>query len=49
MTNRQIAERAFLSTKTVEHNLARVYLKLHIHSRAELGRAFSGEGHPVKE
>ncbi|MGO8875564.1 MAG: AAA family ATPase [Acidimicrobiales bacterium] len=49
MTNRQIAERAFLSTKTVEHNLARVYLKLQIHSRAELGRVFSGEGHPVKE
>lgn len=49
MTNRQIAERAFLSTKTVEHNLARVYLKLRIHSRAELGKAFSGEGHPVKD
>jgi DNA-binding CsgD family transcriptional regulator len=48
MTNRQIAERAFLSTKTVEHNLARVYLKLQIHSRAELGRAFSSEGHPSK-
>ena len=49
MTNRQIAERAFLSAKTVEHNLARAYLKLDIHSRAELGRAFSKEGRPGKE
>jgi len=39
LTNRAIAERAFLSPKTVEANLARVYQKLGIHSRAELGRA----------
>jgi len=37
LTNRQIADKSFLSPKTVEANLARVYRKLGIHSRAELG------------
>jgi len=41
LTNRAIAERIFLSPKTVEANLARVYRKLGIHSRAELGRAMA--------
>ena len=41
LTNRVIAERAFLSPKTVEANLGRVYQKLGIHSRAELGRAIA--------
>ncbi len=41
LTNRAIAERAFLSPKTVEANLARVYQKLGIHSRAELGRTMA--------
>ena len=41
LTNRAIAERAFLSPKTVEANLARIYQKLGIHSRAELGRAMA--------
>lgn len=39
LTNRQIAERAFVSPKTVEANISRIYRKLHISSRAELGRA----------
>ena len=39
MTNRQVAAALFISPKTVEYNLARVYRKLGIHSRAELGRA----------
>jgi len=39
MTNRAIAKRIFVSPKTVESNLARVYRKLGIRSRAELGRA----------
>jgi DNA-binding CsgD family transcriptional regulator/tetratricopeptide (TPR) repeat protein len=39
LTNRQIAERAFVSPKTVEANIARIYRKLDIKSRAELGRA----------
>ena len=37
LTNRQIAAQLFISPKTVEANLARVYSKLGIHSRAELG------------
>jgi DNA-binding NarL/FixJ family response regulator len=32
-----VAKAAFVSTKTVEANLARVYRKLGIRSRAELG------------
>jgi DNA-binding CsgD family transcriptional regulator len=39
LTNRRIAETLFVSAKTVEANLARVYLKLGIRSRAELGAA----------
>jgi DNA-binding CsgD family transcriptional regulator len=38
-TNRQVAQALFLSTRTVEANLARVYRKLGISSRAELGAA----------
>ncbi len=41
LTNREIAERLFLSPKTVEANLARVYRKLGIRSRAELGAAMA--------
>lgn len=37
MTNREVAAALFLSPKTVEANLARVYRKLAISSRAELG------------
>ncbi|MEY2416933.1 MAG: hypothetical protein QOH53_2267, partial [Ilumatobacteraceae bacterium] len=37
LTNRQVAEQSFLSPKTVEANLARIYRKLGITSRAELG------------
>lgn len=38
MTNREVAAALFISPKTVEHNLSRVYRKLGIHSRAELGQ-----------
>jgi DNA-binding CsgD family transcriptional regulator/sugar phosphate isomerase/epimerase len=38
MTNREVAAALFISPKTVEHNLGRVYRKLGIHSRAELGQ-----------
>jgi ATP/maltotriose-dependent transcriptional regulator MalT len=41
MTNRDVATELFISAKTVEANLARVYRKLGIHSRAELGRHMS--------
>jgi DNA-binding CsgD family transcriptional regulator len=37
LTNREVAIAAFISPKTVEANLARVYRKLDIRSRAELG------------
>jgi ATP/maltotriose-dependent transcriptional regulator MalT len=38
MTNRDVASELFISPKTVEVNLTRIYRKLGIHSRAELGR-----------
>lgn len=40
-TNRDVAAALFLSPKTVEFHLTRVYRKLNIHSRAELVRLFS--------
>jgi DNA-binding NarL/FixJ family response regulator len=36
MTNREVAATMFISPKTVEANLSRIYRKLDIHSRAEL-------------
>jgi DNA-binding CsgD family transcriptional regulator len=39
LTNQAIAERAFVTRKTVEANLARAYRKLGISSRAQLSRA----------
>jgi DNA-binding CsgD family transcriptional regulator len=41
MTNRDIAATLFISPKTVEANLARIYRKFGIHSRAELGHRMS--------
>jgi ATP/maltotriose-dependent transcriptional regulator MalT len=41
MTNRDIAATLFISPKTVETNLSRIYRKLGIRSRAELGAAMS--------
>jgi DNA-binding CsgD family transcriptional regulator len=38
MTNRDIAAALFISPKTVEHNLSRVYRKLGVRTRAELAR-----------
>ena len=40
-TNREVAQALFMSPKTVEANLTRIYGKLGIRSRAELGRACS--------
>ena len=45
LSSRQIAEQAFMAPKTVGNVLGRVYEKLGIHSRAELG-ARMGEGTP---
>ncbi|HEY7262419.1 MAG TPA: LuxR C-terminal-related transcriptional regulator [Trebonia sp.] len=44
MTNRQVADALFISPKTVEANLTRVYGKLNIHSRAELGQYMAKPG-----
>jgi DNA-binding CsgD family transcriptional regulator len=43
-TNREIAAAAFISPRTVEGVLARVYAKIGVASRAELGRAMAGSG-----
>ncbi|MGD9736773.1 MAG: AAA family ATPase [Solirubrobacterales bacterium] len=37
-TNKEVAARLFLSEKTVEHHLSRVYAKLEVRSRVELAR-----------
>jgi DNA-binding CsgD family transcriptional regulator len=46
-TNRQVAQALFLSPRTVEANLARIYRKLGITSRAELGAAMTRTSHPA--
>jgi DNA-binding CsgD family transcriptional regulator len=43
MRNRDVAAALFISPKTVDSNLARIYRKLDIHSRAELGRLMAGQ------
>jgi DNA-binding CsgD family transcriptional regulator len=42
-TTREAAESLFLSPKTIEYHLRHVYLKLDIHSRAELVEALAGQ------
>jgi DNA-binding NarL/FixJ family response regulator len=43
-TNPQVAAALFLSPRTVEDNLARVYRKLGVSSRAQLGAAMTRRG-----
>jgi DNA-binding CsgD family transcriptional regulator len=45
-TNREIAQRLFITQKTVEAHLARAFRKLHIESRAQLPAALSREQGP---
>ncbi|MGV0798413.1 helix-turn-helix transcriptional regulator, partial [Mycolicibacterium elephantis] len=44
LTTREVATALFISPKTVEATLARIYRKLGINTRAELGRVFSHGG-----
>ncbi len=43
LTNREIAQALFLSPKTVEFHLTRIYRKLDLHARAELIERFCGQ------
>jgi DNA-binding NarL/FixJ family response regulator len=45
-TNREVAAELFLSAKTVEANLSRIYHKLQIRSRAQLARALADHHRP---
>ena len=40
-TNREVADRLFVSVRTVESNLTRIYQKLDVRSRTELSRAIA--------
>ncbi|WFE53703.1 LuxR family transcriptional regulator [Micromonospora sp. WMMD1155] len=44
-TNREVAARMFLSTRTVDHHLRNVFHRLGIRSRTELARAFATGRH----
>jgi DNA-binding CsgD family transcriptional regulator len=48
LTNREVAAQLFMSPKTVEANLGRVYRKLGIHSRAQLGARLGVGGTAAK-
>ena len=48
LTNREVASAAFMSPKTVQANLARIYRKLGISSRAELGARMADERRQVE-
>ena len=44
LSNKEIAQALFVTSKTVETHLSRTYLKLNIARRSQLGRALSGVG-----
>jgi len=46
-TNKEVAAALFLSPKTVEAHLSRVYGKLGVRSRTELAHHFATEGRPA--
>lgn len=48
MTNREVAQALFVSTKTVETQLSQAYAKLGIASRSQLAAALSGAGDRTK-
>ena len=49
MTNRQVADALMMRPKSIDGVLTRVYSKLDIHSRAELGARFAGSPARYKE
>jgi DNA-binding CsgD family transcriptional regulator len=44
LTNREVSAQLFMSPKTVEANLARIYRKIGVHSRAQLGAHLASLG-----
>jgi DNA-binding CsgD family transcriptional regulator len=48
-TNREVAEALFMSVKTVEANLTRIYRKLDVRSRTELASRLTGSGSPASK
>jgi DNA-binding CsgD family transcriptional regulator len=49
LTNQQVAEALFVTAKTVENHLGRVYQKLGIHSRDAIADALTDVGTPSPE
>jgi DNA-binding CsgD family transcriptional regulator len=49
LTNREIADRVFLSPKTVEANLSRIYRKLDVRSRAGLVASLASIGDALSD
>ncbi len=47
-SNKEVAAALFVTAKTVETNLSRIYAKLGIHSRTELARRIAGENPATK-
>lgn len=44
-TNKEVADALFISPRTVDSNLSRIYRKLGVRSRTELAAKMSEEGH----
>jgi len=42
-SNAEVARELFISPKTVEWNLSKIYKKLHVRSRSELAAKFAGQ------